>query len=281
VVEEQKIELIDYLNVVWKRKALIIGGTLLAAATALVVSLSMPKTYEVSRTLKIGRLPGSVSDGRIIEGKLIETRDELIARLNDHRLLKRAVEKIHLGLASEGMNSLLLIGRKTNPDVRYTVQANDPQVGGRIADQVAEYIIAIHRPIFERGLQLAKEYEAELAMNIRTLETENRNLKRILEKKMERPDVDPTAVVLLEANIGERERNLATRRRQLKLAHLSRLGSGNTSVIAADIPPQHPVKPRVKLNVVLAGTLGLMGFTFLAFFLEYLANVKKSERVNR
>ena len=280
-MEEQEIELIDYLNVIWKRKALIIGGTLLAAATALVVSLSMPKTYEVSRTLKIGRLPGSVLDGTIIEGKRIETRDDVIARLNDHRILRTATEKIYPELTSKEINSLVSIGRKTNPDVRYTVQANDSQVGRQIADQLAEYIMAIHRPIFERGLQLAKEYEAELAMNIHTLKTENRNLKRILEKKMEQPDVDPTAVVLLEANIGERERNLATRRRQLKLARLSRLGSGNTSVIAADITPQHPVKPRVKLNVVLAGTLGLMGFTFLAFFLEYLANVKKSERENR
>ena len=276
-MEEHEVDLIDYLNVVWKRKYLIIGGTLVAAATALVVSLSMPKTYEVSRTLKIGKLPGGIYEGRVTEGKLIETRDDVIARLNDHRILRTAVEKIHPGLTSTEMNSLVSIDRKTNPNVHYTVQANDPEVGRQIADQLAEYIIKIHRPIFDIGLQIVKSYEAELEANIRSLGTENRNLKRILEKKVKQPDFDITAVVLLEANIGERERNLVAIRRELRMAYLSRVGSANTSVIAADIPPQHPVKPRVKLNVVLAGTLGLMGFTFVAFFMEYIEKAR-SER---
>ncbi len=200
--DEQEIELIDYQNVIWKRKGLIVGGTLLAAIAALVVSLSMSKTYEVSRTLKIGRLSGRISDGRVIEGKLIETREDVIARLNDHRILRTAVEKIHPGLTSTEMNSLVSIGRKTNPNVHYTVQANDPEGGRQIADQLAEYIIKVHRPIFDIGLQIAKSYEAEIEANIRSLETENRNLKRILEKKVKQPDFDTTAVVLLEANIG-------------------------------------------------------------------------------
>ena len=77
-MEDHEVELIDYLNVVWKRKYLIIGGTLVTAVAALVLSLAMPKTYEVSRTLKIGRLPGGIYKevkivgGRIIEGKLVE-----------------------------------------------------------------------------------------------------------------------------------------------------------------------------------------------------------------
>jgi len=273
-MEEHEVEMIDYLNVVWKRKYLVIGGTLVTVVAALVVNLAMPKTYEVSRTLKIGRLPGSISSGRVTEGKLIETQDDVIARLNDHRILRTAVEKIHPGLTSTEMNSLVSIGRKTNPNVHYTVQANDPEVGRQIADQLAEYIIKIHRPIFDIGLQISKSYEAELEANIRSLETENRNLKRILEKKVKQPDFDTIAVVLLEANIGERERNLAAIRRELRMAYLSRVGSANTSVIAADAPPKHAVKPRVKLNVVLAGTLGLMGFTFVAFFMEYIEKAK-------
>jgi capsular polysaccharide biosynthesis protein len=276
-MEEHEVELIDYLNVVWKRKYLIIGGTLVTAVAALVLSLAMPKTYEVSRTLKIGRLPGGIHEGKMIEGKLIETRDDVIARLNDHRILRTAMEKIHPGLTSTEMNSLVSIGRETNPDVHYTVQANDPEVGRQIADQLAEYIIKVHKPIFEIGLQIAKNYEAELEVDIRSLETGNRNLKRILEKKVKQPDFDTTAVVLLEATIGERARNFAVIRRELRMAYLSRVGSANTSVIAADAPSKYAVKPRVKLNVVLAVTVGLMMFTFVAFFMEYIEKAR-SER---
>ncbi len=48
-------------------------------------------------------------------------------------------------------------------------------------------------------------------------------------------------------------------------------------IVDPAVVPRIPVNPRVKLNVVLAGTLGLMMFTFLAFFLEYLANVRKAK----
>ncbi len=87
-MEEQEVELIDYLRVMWKRKGLIVGGALLAAATALVLSLSLPKTYETSRTLKIGVLPGGVYKGKGIAGKDIESRESVIGRLRDHRFLR-------------------------------------------------------------------------------------------------------------------------------------------------------------------------------------------------
>jgi len=265
-MEQNEAELIDYLKVIWKRKGLIIGGTLVAAAAALVVSLSMPKTYEVSRTLKIGTLPGSK--------EVIEDREAVISRLRDHRVIKTAIEKIHTEITAKEMHNLVSIDTKINPDIRYTVQAHDSEVGTQIADRLAQYIIKVHRRIFERGSKIAKEYEAELVVKIRSLKTENREMKKAFKRVIQDQNVDPTAVVLLQANIGERERNLTDIRKELNKARLSRLGSENTSVIAADAPPQHPVKPSVKQNVVLAGTLGLMMFTFIAFFLEYIEKAK-------
>ena len=49
-------------------------------------------------------------------------------------------------------------------------------------------------------------------------------------------------------------------------------------IVDRAVIPQGPVKPRVKRNVVLGGTLGLMMFTFLAFFLEYLQDVRRGSR---
>lgn len=102
-------------------------------------------------------------------------------------------------------------------------------------------------------------------------------MKRTLEKITKAPEVDAPAVILLQANMEGRERNLANLRGELREARLASIQSENTSVTAADAPPQHPVKPKVKLNVVLAGTLGLMTFTFLAFFLEYIEKARRRE----
>ena len=266
-MEEHEIELIRYLQVIWRRKGLIIGGTLVAAATALVVSLSMPKTYEVSRTLKIGSLPG----------RAIENREAVINRLKDDRVLKSVLEKIHIGDEAEEIGGLVSIDTRTNPEVRYTVQAQDPQVGTEIADKLADYIIKVHSPIFDKGIQITREHEAQLAQTIRKLEVEIESMKNTLKSIMDAPKVDAPAVILLQASMEDRERNLANLRRELKETRLSILGYEKTAVITADAPPKHPVKPRVRLNVVLGGTLGLMGFTFLAFFLEYIDKARRKK----
>jgi len=276
-MENDEVEMIDYLKVIWKWKYLIIGGTLLAAAAALVVSLGIPKTYEVSRTMKIGKLPGGIHEGRMVKGEFIETREAVIGRLRDHRVLEMLMEKVHSGKVNTEMGSLVSISSKLNPNVIYTVQTHDPEAVVRIADKLAEYIIKIHQSVFDKGLQIAKEYEAELLSTIRNSETEIQNMKKAMKGIMETPEVDTPALILLQANIEDRERNLTDLRRELKESRLSRLGSENTSVIAADAPPKHPIKPRVKLNVALAGTLGLMMFTFVAFFMEYIEKAR-SER---
>ncbi|MFQ5745515.1 MAG: Wzz/FepE/Etk N-terminal domain-containing protein, partial [Acidobacteriota bacterium] len=100
VPEEQEVELIDYLRVIWKRKGLIIGGALVAAIAALGVSLSLPKTYEVSRTLKIGHLPPLITEGRVQDkARLIEGREAVADRLTDHRALKALVEELQLSVS--------------------------------------------------------------------------------------------------------------------------------------------------------------------------------------
>ena len=89
--------------------------------------------------------------------------------------------------------------------------------------------------------------------------------------------VDAPAAILRQANVEDRERSLAGIRTELKNFLLSRVGYENTTVITADTSTQSPVKSKVKLNAGLASIPGLTRFRFLTFFLEYLANVRKSE----
>ncbi len=264
-MEEQEVELIDYLRVIWKRKGLIVGGTLLAAATALVVSLSMPKTYVLSRTLKIGILPGGI----------IENREAVTDRLRDQRFLRRAIQELQLEMRAKDMAYRISIDPKVNPHVRYEVQASDPRLATRIADWLAEAIITIHSNVFEKGMSITKAHEEKLVLMIADIETDIGNMKSTLATILKTPDTHaPPSVILLQANIEDRERNLMVLGGGLKEIRLSRLRYANTSVSVADEPPEHPIRPKVKLNVALAGTVGLMIFTFLAFFLEYLEKFK-------
>ncbi len=52
-------------------------------------------------------------------------------------------------------------------------------------------------------------------------------------------------------------------------------------VIDPAIPPEKRIKPKRRLNVMLAGIVSLFAGIFLVFFLEYLENLKKREEENK
>lgn len=269
MVEEQEIELIDYLNVIWGRKGLIMGGTLLAAVTTLGVKLSTPKTYEISRTLKIGQF----------RGKAIESGEAIMNRLRDHRALAALIKEFHLDMIPEQVAAVISAKtstRNSDGQVRYSVKASDPQLAMRMADWLAGKIIKTHQRIFERAIQIVNEHKGELEATIHNVEREISNMKSLFENIARASKIDPPKLFLLEGNIEGRERNLANLRRELRDIHLSVLppDSENTAVLAADAAPWRPVNPKVKLNVILAGGLGLLSFTFLAFCLDYMTNVR-------
>jgi capsular polysaccharide biosynthesis protein len=54
-MEENEVELIDYLNILWKRKWLIIIGTLLCMVLTAIVSLVLKPVYEVDAIIQPGK----------------------------------------------------------------------------------------------------------------------------------------------------------------------------------------------------------------------------------
>ena len=72
---EDEIELIDLLRVIWKWKYLIIGGTLVCAIAAMVVSSIMPKIYRIETVIR----PGILSIGEEGEKNYIDTPDNIKA----------------------------------------------------------------------------------------------------------------------------------------------------------------------------------------------------------
>ena len=72
---EDEIELIDILRVIWKWKYFIVGGTIVFAIVAMVISLILPKIYRIEMLIRPGILSYS-EDGKSIH---IDTQDNIKA----------------------------------------------------------------------------------------------------------------------------------------------------------------------------------------------------------
>jgi len=75
-MEEKEVELIDYLNIIWKRKWFIILGTLLCAVLAAVVSFIIKPVYEVDAIIQPGKFIVENQAGNF-EEVIVETPQQI------------------------------------------------------------------------------------------------------------------------------------------------------------------------------------------------------------
>ncbi len=81
-------------------------------------------------------------------------------------------------------------------------------------------------------------------------------------------------------NFSALYKHVMTRQKEATLA--SHQETSNVYKLDSSIEPDRPVYPRVKLNILLAAVVGLLGGIGLAFFLEYLDNtIKNQEDIER
>ncbi len=94
-IPEDEIELIDLLRVIWKWKYLIIGGTVVCALAAVIISFYMQPIYQISMVLKSG-INKVGADGKPVYLDSVENfqsliEGELLFKVLDHSKNNRGV----------------------------------------------------------------------------------------------------------------------------------------------------------------------------------------------
>lgn len=89
---DDEIELIDLLRVLWKWKWMIVGGTLLCAVIAGVISLQLPKVYRVDMIIEPGII-GVDSKGDFI---YVDTPDNMSRKINEQAYNRRILSHMNI-----------------------------------------------------------------------------------------------------------------------------------------------------------------------------------------
>jgi uncharacterized protein involved in exopolysaccharide biosynthesis len=307
--DDNEINLLDYWRVVWKYKWLI-GALFVSSVTAaLVVSLSSPNIYESETTILtpkevsgsglLGAL-GIAGLGQQIGGislpSLTPNRDIIISLLKSRTLAKNLVGELKLqdyykaGRVDDAIGSLqgatkVSVSKEGIIEIR--VEDVDPKMAANIANA---YVGQLDRMIMQLGTgsagnqrkfvseQLAKA-EGELRSAEDSLrEFQERNRAVLLGDMANSMRLPATRVPQVGLDLARLTRNLKAQEaiyisltQQLEQAKISE-AQDMPVVQALDpaIPRPRPVKPKIKLNVTLAGAVSLFLGVFLAFFVEYI-----------
>jgi LPS O-antigen subunit length determinant protein (WzzB/FepE family) len=167
---EDEIELIDLLRVIWKWKYLIIGGTLVCAIAAMVISSIMPKIYLIETVIR----PGILSIEK--EGKkiYIDTPQNIKA------LIETGIFDNEI-LNSFGNPSLDNIPKELKLKIALPQNSSTIKVGyeSPLIEQGILFLNHLGKLLTEEYRNLVKYYQVEIDRDINIKKSEIQNITSI------------------------------------------------------------------------------------------------------
>jgi len=264
-IQEEEIDLREYINVLLKRKGIIILIFLIAVITAAIVSyFVLTPIYQSSSTFRIAR----------VDNVPVLNISESLELIKGNQILNEAAKNMNLDASTfplkPQINSENLPGTNF---IKINVEANTPIEAKKLAENIVEIFIKENQSKYLEKIKLIEdkleelEYRmVELGENISEIE----KAKKTITASKELSEAEKQFQVSLLLSSSSTTQKLYSDLTEQIYALQERLSScEDFKIINYAQLSTAPIKPNKKLNILIAGVLGLFVGIFVAFFLEF------------
>jgi len=163
-MEEKEVDLRDYIRVIKKRKKIILLIFVIAVISSGVISFFLPPTYEVTSTLRIGK----IIDVDTLEREPVESSIAASKFLKGPGILTETIKNFKLPYTLEKMKEKIFVDpvRETEDLVQIKVEMNNPKVALNVANYLADKLLQRHKEIktlYENKKELLTRYDERIA----------------------------------------------------------------------------------------------------------------------
>ena len=300
IMDEHKneIELIDFLNIIWKRKWLILILTSFFILATGVIGFLLPPKWEIDAILVPSKLLVQTELGQLEEVVVVDPK-QIAGQINQEAYNNLIATELKLNI--EDFPKLRAENLQDTNLVHISIKEKDVEKAKLILNSLfnrlkkeLDYKVEIEMKGIEEEIKVYKKKLTIIRQRKKEIEQEMNNVKKRIEvleeeqriylKKKNRSDVESLAMLLYSTTIQQNLMNhntlkellvskkieeeninleIENKGKKIKQIDLSHLIKEPTSSLK-------PVSPKKTLNILIAGILGLIIFTLLAFFLEYL-----------
>jgi len=271
-MQENEIDIKEYINVIIKRKKLILVIFLISVFIAVIVSLKIPKIYEITSTVQLGSINGLLI--KTEEAKAIMLNQNLLLSIIDELGLKTVLDDFQKDINISGLIDTNLLKIKiTYPDIDLAIKINDA---------IVKPLIVQGQTIYQKRLSIINERLKELDSEINNAEEDIGRTQALISgvpsaNNISQSDVS-LRIILLQNTLPNYESNLTMLRSQRNDLKLLFYNAKDFEIFDAPIKPDFPVGPKKKQIVFKVGIFSLMFGIFLAFVLEFWQKNKKQKR---
>ena len=269
-IQEEKIDLRDYINVLLKRKSIIILIFLIAIIAAVMVSyFAISPIYQSSIVFGVAK----------IDGRAVINITESLEIMKSSVLLDEVINRMDLEINAGQLKSQIEVKNlKGTNFIEISVVDNSPEKAKNLAENITEVFIKQNQGKYREKVKLVadrlKILESQIAEFEKNIEEIKKTIKEIaVSKELSEGERQFQTSLLLSSSVTERElyNTLTDQANSLKASLKS---YEDFKIINNAQIPVSPIKPNKKLNILIAGVLGLFVGIFAAFFLEFLQKGK-------
>ncbi|MDD3656689.1 MAG: Wzz/FepE/Etk N-terminal domain-containing protein [Atribacterota bacterium] len=262
---EEEIDLREYIKVLIKRKWLILTIFLLLVITAGIVSyLVLLPIYESSVTFKIAQ----------INDELLFDTNDIENKVKSDHVLQKVIDNLQLDVTLRELASIIKIDNINESGyVRLASESTSPETARDIVLSTVNQFVGLNQTFYQTKIDLLKKekqsLESQMTLEREKIEEAERLRLDIINSEglsLTEKQIQINLLLNYSTQIRENYNLLAN---QYYTLENQILNSNNFEIINYPSVPQSPIKPNKKLNLAIAGVLGLFLGVFIAFFTEF------------
>ncbi len=262
---DEEIDLRELINVLLRRKYIIIGITLMAILIAGIINYAvLSPVYKSSATFKIAK----------IDSSLLFNKNEIENKIKSDYVLQKVADKLKFGLVPVELSNIIKID--SLDDDYITLSTEHTSQKGYTRNKVYLYGSGYVTVSAEYGSP-EKARDIVLSVINQFIEISKSHYQdqiALLEKEKESTEKQIQINLLLNYSIQIRDSYNELAEKYYILENQI-LNSSNFELIKYPSIPQAPIKPNKKLNLAISGVLGLFLGVFIAFFTEFWQSGKQ------
>ena len=272
-VTEDEINLYDLWKVIAKRKGLILGIFFISVIIAGIASLLMPKIYQGELVLAISKEDITVS--KDMSATNIAKVQELIpANVLINMISPVNKEKIKM-ISPQNAESIVKVKltelKGSTDKFNVLVESTNPDT---IKDFAKDFIAYLNNhPVIRRSIEECRAHCIKRLTELTKVIEQSEIIKKSYEKMLREGKLTILGFspISLEKQLADLHIEKYCIEQRLKDSSGIDFANGVTV-------SNQPVKPRIKMNIALAGMASLFAGVFLAFFLEFINKMKNKDK---
>ena len=278
------MELRQYLTVIWRWIWLVVLSVIIAASSSYIASRKVTPIYQTKTTMMVGQVTKNPdpNSGELYTGQQLAYTYIQLARREP--VLQGALDSIGLHMGWEALANQ--VNASIVPQTQLleiSVIDSDPYRAKVLADAIAAQLI-LQSPSAPNGIDqeqitFTQSQIADLKTKIETAQSEMKSLQQELDAANSARQIQDlqTQIDILETKVSNWQGTYSQLLTSLQGGDVNAL-----SVVEQASIPSQPISPNIRMNVLLASTIGLVLAIGGAFFIEYLDDtIKTSDEITR